>query len=433
MIELSHDSARLLGSAASVLAFAGLCWARLKPEPGIARATACDVRVLYASQTGQAEAIARRTHARLIAGGIDADIAALSAADAGTLRRTQTLLVVASTTGDGEAPDQGRAFDRRLAHIPDLSGRRFAVLALGDSQYDAFCAFGRRLHDALAAAGATPLAPCLTADDLDPDVLAQWQDLTAALGAASAAPEPPAPLWTLTARERLNPHGDAPLYRLRLRADVACDWQAGDLAEIETEDGHRRDYSIASLPDEGHVELYVREVMGRDGKPGKGSRLLLHDLSEGGTLRLRVKSHAPFHDPSGGGPLLLIGAGSGLAGLRAHLLSAPQRRPWLIYGERHPQRDAALAAEAKAWLAEGKLSRLDLAFSRPDTGEAAYVQDILRREATRLHDHLIHDGRVLVCGGLAMGRAVERCLRDVMGEAFVDQALASGRYRRDLY
>ena len=58
------------------------------------------MRVLYASQTGQAEAIARRTHARLIAGGIDAGLASLADIDAAALLNARTLLVVASTTGE---------------------------------------------------------------------------------------------------------------------------------------------------------------------------------------------------------------------------------------------------------------------------------------------------------------------------------------------
>ena len=245
--------------------------------------------------------------------------------------------------------------------------------------------------------------------------------------------EPEAPPWTLSARERLNPDGGAPLYRLRLAPPVACEWQAGDLAEVETKDGHRRDYSIATLPGESHVELYVREAVGPDGLPGKGSGLLLHDAPVGGQIRLRLKSHKAFRAPAGDGPLLLIGAGSGLAGLRAHILASRRRRPWLIYGERHPVRDGALIAEARDWLATRALSRLSLAFSQAGDGTKTYVQDVLNAEGARVYDHLIHDGAVLVCGGLDMGRAVERTLRGLMGDGWIDDALASGRYRRDLY
>jgi sulfite reductase (NADPH) flavoprotein alpha-component len=432
MIDLTHDPARLVWSGASLLAFVWLSWERLKPPPR-RQAEVCAIRILYASQTGQAEDIARRAHARLIAGGVDARIASLADIDATALQGARTLLIVASTTGEGDAPDEGCAFEKLLAARPDLSRQSYAVLALGDRAYPAFCAFGLRLHDALEACGATALSPCLTADDLDAATLSHWEALIDSLGGGAAPSDAHAPLWTLTERTRLNPDSPHPLYRLRLTPHIACYWQAGDLVELETSDGHRRDYSVASLPDEGHIELYVREVTGPDGLPGKGSGLLLHDTPEAGKLRLRLKSHKNFHAPAGDGPLLLIGAGSGLAGLRAHILAAPDRSIWLVYGERHPHRDVALPDEARNWLAQGKLSRLSLAFSLSDDGEKTYVQDILAAEGARVYDHLIHDGAVLVCGGLAMGRAVDKALRALMGDAWTDAALLSGRYRRDLY
>ncbi|MGN6421719.1 MAG: NADPH cytochrome P450 oxidoreductase family protein [Asticcacaulis sp.] len=432
MIDVTQDPARLVWSGASLLAFVWLSWARLKPKPRVTAAS-CLVRVLYASQTGQAEAIARRTHARLIAGGVDAGLASLADMDASDLQSAQTLLIVASTTGDGDAPDEGRAFDKALAARPDLSRQSFAVLALGDRQYTAFCAFGLRVHAGLQACGATALSPCLTADDLDAATLSHWEALLDGLGGGAAPKEAPAPLWTLTERARLNPDSPHPLYRLRLTPHIACDWQAGDLIELETPDGHRRDYSIASLPAEGHAELYVREATGPDGFLGKGSGLLLHDTAEGDTLRLRLKSHKNFHAPAGDGPLLLIGAGSGLAGLRAHIMAAQKRPIWLVYGERNPHRDVALPDEAHMWIVQRKLSHLSLAFSRPDDGEKTYVQDMLMAEGARVYDHLIRDGAVLICGGFTMGRAVDKALRDLMGDAWTDNALLSGRYRRDLY
>lgn len=396
--------------------------------------TACDVLVVYASQTGQAEAIARRTQAELAAGGVDAHAVSLSAINPTTLVAAKTILVVASTTGEGDAPDEARAFEARgFAARPNLSKQRFAVLALGDRKYDHFCAFGLRLHTWLDVCGAVALAPCLTADDLDRDTLQQWETQVSHLGGTAAAAETPPPLWTLTARERLNPAGSAPLYRLVFTPNEPQAWVAGDLVEVVTRGGHLRDYSIASLPEEGHLLLYVREVTGADGAPGYGSGLLLHDLAVGDITGLRIKSHKGFHAPAGNGPVLLIGAGSGLAGLRPHILQLRRREAWVIYGERHPRRDGALVGELEAMRAQGTLSRLSTAFSQPDDGPSLYVQDALSAEGARVCDHLIHDGAVMVCGGLDMGRAVEKILRGLMGDAWIDQALSNGRYRRDLY
>ncbi len=428
----TSDLSHWLWSAAAALVFLVLCGLCLRPRRR-AKPTACDVLVVYASQTGQAEAIARRTQAQLAAGGIDVRLATLNDVTPGGLATAKTILAVASTTGEGDAPDDARAFEARwFATHPVLSGQTFAVLALGDRRYSDFCGFGRRLHAWLETCGAQPLGPCLTADDLDAATLTSWDAQVAHLGGGATAAAAPPPLWTLASRERLNPDGGAPLYRLTFTSPDSYDWQAGDLVEVTTPSGHLRDYSIASLPGEGHIALYVREVTTADGAPGQGSGLLVHDLAVGSQIGLRLKRHKGFHAPAGDGPLLLIGAGSGLAGLRPHLLRS-RRQTWVVYGERHPVRDGALVAQLEAWRGEGTIERLSLAFSQPDDGNGRYVQDALAAEGARVCDHLIHDGAVMVCGGLDMGRAVERTLRGLMGDAWIDRALSSGRYRRDLY
>ncbi len=427
------DGMAWLWSGGATFAFLLLCAVCLWPRRR-ATVAACEVLVVHASQTGQAEDIARRTHARLAAGGVDARLASLKDVDPSALGQVGTILAVASTAGDGDAPDEARAFEARWfkSHAA-LSGRAFAVLALGERKYSDFCAFGLRLHAWLEASGARALIPCLTADDLDAETLRQWDDEVDRLGGGAAVAEAPAPLWTLTTRDRLNPEGNAPLFRLVFTPKEPQTWQAGDLIEVTTPNGHVRDYSIAALPEDGHIALYVRQVTTADGALGHGTGLLLRDLAVGGDIRLRLKSHKGFHAPEGDGPLLLIGAGSGLAGLRPHIRQSRRRKPWVVYGERHPIRDGALVADLDDLRQEGAIARLSLAFSQPGDGDGRYVQDALAAEGARVCDHLIHDGAVMVCGGLDMGRAVEATLRRLMGDAWVDQALFSGRYRRDLY
>lgn len=89
-----------------------------------------------------------------------------------------------------------------------------------------------------------------------------------------------------------------------------------------------------------------------------------------------IRSYQAFHAPGGDGPLLLISAGSGLAALRPHILEAlPSQRPvWLVYGERHGDRQSHLCRELQTWYVSGQLYRLNLAFSHPEAGEGQYVQ-----------------------------------------------------------
>ncbi len=218
---------------------------------------AANCLVLYASQTGQAEDIARKTHARLVAGGLDAHLLSVSRTKAALLGQAKTLLFVVSSTGDGDAPDMALRLEQTvMTENLDLSRQTCAVLALGNASYDDFCAFGHRVFDWLETCGANILIPCLEVDDLDSGSLRRWDRFLDSLG-AGAAGEVRHQLytdWTFQKRTWLNPaSAAAPLYQIDF---VPSDnplpvWQAGDLAEIVTLGGHRRDYSISTLPEEG--------------------------------------------------------------------------------------------------------------------------------------------------------------------------------------
>jgi len=242
--------------------------------------------------------------------------------------------------------------------------------------------------------------------------------------------------WQVAVRAHMNPGGGERIFRVGLTppgSDIV--WRAGDIAELALPNGDLRCYSIASIPGEGRLDLLVREVRASDGTLGKGTAWLLHDVRPGEEIPLRVRVHAPFHAPAAEGPLLLIGAGSGLAGLRPHILEAAQRRQpvWLIYGERQPDRDNALCRELNAWHREGTLYRFNLALSRADAGEGAYVQDIVARYAADVRAYLGPHGVVMTCGGRVMGAAIETALTTVCGREWVDVALADARYRQALF
>ena len=431
---LSDDPARWGWAGAWVAGFVAVSlWAALKGRK-ISDVTS-DYLVIYASQTGQAEEIARDSAASLVAGGREAQAISTDKVTVAQLQAAKHILCVVSTIGEGDAPDEALRFEKTLMReTPDLVGRTVAVLALGDRKYDQFCAFGHRVFNWLVSCGAEALAPAIEVDDLDPAAFKKWHDLLAGLGGQETVHAEAGLPWRLEARTRLNPLGDNPLYHLSFTGQTA-DWQAGDLVEITTPHGHRRDYSIASLPEEGRLDLFVREVRKANGERGDGSGLLIEGIQAGDSLPLRVKSHKGFHMPEGNGPLLLIGAGSGLAGLRAHILQAnAQKRPvWLIYGERHPERDSALSEQMKTWRDDGRLARLDLVFSRPDEGEGQYVQAVVTAQTADIPAWLGTDGAILCCGGRDMGLAVEQALAGAIGQAWVDEAKVSGQYRRDLY
>ena len=87
-----------------------------------------------------------------------------------------------STFGDGEAPDSARGFERKvLGRASSLDSLNYAVLGLGDRQYQHFCGFARRLHSWLGEHGGKTLFAPVEVDSGDPYALRHWQQQ---LGAA---------------------------------------------------------------------------------------------------------------------------------------------------------------------------------------------------------------------------------------------------------
>jgi len=132
--------------------------------------------VLYGSQTGNAKRLAEQLAARSQSAGVPVRLVRADAYPQRELARETHLLIVISTQGEGEPPDDARGFvefllGKRASRLPGL---HYAVLGLGDSSYPQFCAIGRQLDARLAELGASRFAPLGEADvDID-SVAAPW-------------------------------------------------------------------------------------------------------------------------------------------------------------------------------------------------------------------------------------------------------------------
>jgi sulfite reductase (NADPH) flavoprotein alpha-component len=216
---------------------------------------------------------------------------------------------------------------------------------------------------------------------------------------------------------------------------IALDWLVERLEAFP-----HREYSIASLPGSGHMELLVRKAVKDDGSLGLGSGWLTHTAIPGGTIKLRLRPNPNFHPPGANenneAPQILIGAGTGFAGLRAHLLYRQQRKlqgAWLLFGERGQATDLYYSDDLKSWQADGTLAKADLVFSR-DTAPKKYVQHLVAEQGGEI-GRWVRERRasILVCGGLAMAAEVQDTLIAVLGEEKLDQMTQDGLYRRDIY
>ncbi|WP_428156581.1 sulfite reductase subunit alpha [Brevundimonas sp.] len=403
------------------------------------------VLIAFASQTGFAEELAWMTARALSDGGVGARVLSFADLDAQALKAADRALLVVSTTGEGDPPDSAARFVRKImGETADLSGLRFGLLALGDRSYDQFCGFGHAVDGWLRRSGAEPLFDTVEVDNGETGAIRHWQHQLNQITGSVTAPDwtPPAyDPWRLVERTLVNPGspgGEA--YHLAFECvGTTPDWSAGDIAEVglPEQDGitpGSREYSIASLPSDGRVEFLIRLMRHPDGAPGLASGWLTQDLAVGGEIGMRLRANRSFHGTADETPMILIGNGTGIAGLRAHLKARTAAGgAWLLFGERTQAHDAFFDAELHEWLASGVLQRLDRSFSR-DAGDGRYVQALVAAAAEDLREWVERGAAIYVCGSLeGMSQGVHAALENALGADTVLTMLEDGLYRRDVY
>ncbi|MBK8451872.1 MAG: flavodoxin domain-containing protein [Thiofilum sp.] len=140
-------------------------------------APALSATVLYGTQTGNSKKVATQLHTALQAKGVNATLLNIKDYRTQNLKKETRLYVVVSTQGNGEPPDEARAFykfiqDKRAPHLEQLE---YSVLALGDSSYEEFCQAGVLLDDRLAELGAKRIVERTDCDVDFAEAASTWQ------------------------------------------------------------------------------------------------------------------------------------------------------------------------------------------------------------------------------------------------------------------
>lgn len=422
--------------------------------------------IVYASQTGQARQLAEELSEQLAcqvkqgndAGGDrrfniqDIQLASMAQITPAVLHRYQQVLFIVSTAGHGEPPDAARAFSNMLRRIQhgrfQSANTGFAVLALGDSHYEHFCAYGRWLEAELLRCGLSPLWPRVDVDRCAPSDLQSWQHQLNQYFAISlsAHQAQTSHCYRLTARTALNPGSpNAALFWLSLKpSEQAQDIQAqaGDIVDIHLPNQQIRSYSLANAPVASHgqagpIELIVRQHTRADGTPGLGSFYLTERVDGASEVHLSIRRGTQWQYPEHNVPWILIAAGSGLAGIRSALdwraQQPEQQATWVIFGERDPDYDRPGFQEFSDQLEQGTISDLSYVWSQHPK-HRAYVQDVLVQQQERLRQYLLMGGLIYVCGSAnGMGESVDSTLHALLGESAMQVLTKQSRYIRDIY
>ncbi|AUZ40383.1 assimilatory sulfite reductase (NADPH) flavoprotein subunit [Bacillus sp. MBGLi79] len=189
------------------------------PAPAVSK----EVTVLYGSQTGNAQGLAENAGKQLEQSGFQVAVSSMSDFKPNQLKKVTNLLIVVSTHGEGDPPDNALSFHEFLhgRRAPKLENLRFSVLALGDSSYEFFCQTGKEFDQRLEELGGERISPRVDCDlDYD-EPAAEWLEgvlkgLNEA-GGGSAAPAPAAAAQTgESSYSRTNPFRAEVLENLNL-------------------------------------------------------------------------------------------------------------------------------------------------------------------------------------------------------------------------
>ena len=212
-----------------------------------------------------------------------------------------------------------------------------------------------------------------------------------------------------------------------------------------------RAYSVASarseVGDEAHLLIAAVRYrsFGRDRK-GVASGYAAERLRKGARVKVKLRPNRHFALPDPGRNIIMVGPGTGIAPFRAFVqerrASAAGGKNWLFFGDRRYTHDFLYQLEWQDALADGALSRMDVAFSR-DGAEKRYVQHRMWERRRDMVDWLEDGAHFYVCGATSMGKDVRSTLVRAIGdvkalapeaaEQAVRQLEREHRYQQDVY
>lgn len=200
-----------------------------QPAAGTGAAATTQLHILYGSQTGNAEALAQTAAKSARAKGLVPVVQALGDVDLDVFATMRHVLIVTSTYGEGEMPDNAQLFWDAISAstAPRLEQMHFAVLAIGDTGYDGFCQAGKFIDMRLEQLGAKRVVDRIDCDIDYDEPSSEWLNSSMPQFAASAgssgtvlesAPEAP----VIPGSNKSNPYAAALITNKRLSGEQSA-------------------------------------------------------------------------------------------------------------------------------------------------------------------------------------------------------------------
>ncbi|WP_144788887.1 assimilatory sulfite reductase (NADPH) flavoprotein subunit [Lysinibacillus fusiformis] len=547
----------------------------VEATPAEAQPITKTMTILFGSQTGNSQGLAEKYASLLKAQNVDVTVSSLGKFKASNLKKITNLLLIVSTHGEGDPPDQAIQFYEFLhsKRAPKLEQLQYSVLALGDSSYEFFCQTGKDFDEQFAKLGATRIVPRTDCDVDYDDAAAQWfsavqQEFLKQATAISVTSTQSDETQGATTYSRKNPFYAEVLENINLNGrgsnketrhlelsieGANFQFEPGDSIGIQPENSERlvdallgalqfdpatevtifdetmslknalqkklevtvlskpvlekiksytehnefstlleepnawkdyakgrdlldvvedfapftwsaqqfvdilrkipsRLYSIASsqLANNDEVHLTISKVSYEtNGRQRLGvCSGSVAELQIGATLPIYVHKNPNFRLPEQKEtPIIMIGAGTGIAPYRAFLEEREELgvegKAWLIFGDQHFVTDFLYQTDWQRWLASGTLSQMHIAFSR-DTDKKIYVQHKLEENAANFYEWLEQGAVIYVCGDeKSMAADVDATIHRIIeqqgqktseqAKALVQELKQQKRYQRDVY
>ncbi|WP_375748964.1 flavodoxin domain-containing protein [Vibrio sp. HN007] len=404
--------------------------------------------ICYASQTGTAMHLANESVKLANAAGINADVKAMDRLTPEDLSQYQLTLMIVSTCGEGDIPDNGKAFYQALERHHTLTAQ-VRVLALGDKSYQQFCLAGKQFHKELCRIGVSTREDLTLASGNPTEIWKNWLDsqLNNSLDLREITASDTKHKIRLTEKRHLHniDHSDSgEAYELIFDLIKSSNshfpgYEVNSLVAITPPESDKpRLYSVASSPGgkPSQIKLCVARhqfILDGEWHDGLCSQYLTRQLANGDELDVDIRAGGGLSLPEQDKPLILIATGAGIAPMMSMLEERSYRkhtgRNWMIFGNRYSEGDYYYQDQLEQFLREGVLEQLDTAFSH-DGENKCYVQDVLAKESEKLSTWLLEDDcHIYVCGRPELKAAISETIKSTVNQLLDNPVEADEMYR----